>query len=329
VANTNKYKQPVATQLKGYSMFLIVLLLLLVSFLPAMWNEAISYSSESSSMLSNYPEVAKWLAANMKPNECALVPFPDVFTSIEPELKQRFIGYSALWQYSGNYVAADNTFQEILSVRNSLIEFATLENIKFIVVGPNDLQSAKLFENTQNDNLTLHMFSLATFHSLGPLWNEGLSVYRFNSNVEEKLRIIPSSNALLINSQGNTTFCFKSGQLEINYTGDARVYIPFNFSSSDLQNIQFFASMKNSSGKGGDIVLYFDKNGDGIWSGWDVDQGITLSFNSPSEGQDASILQSFSKIENNLVQIGFILNSPTPATLTVTNLSFYQTIGWN
>lgn len=291
-----------------------------------MWNTAHNYSYTSSYLMKNYPEASEWLLRNIEPTEKIIVPFINVFESIEPNLKEYLVEYSEVWQYANVFLKADNSLEDILEVRNALIDVINFANIKYIVVNSNDPYCSRLFDGEYNDNLRLHLTKVKVFHTPDSAWNDPLNIYRFNPFVEERLNFVSIAGFSEYRTNGVVQLNFNSVGIEIDFENESRIYLPVFLNSSDFESMILLVNVVNlSSTVQGSLVLYFDKDGDEKWGGWNVDYGITIPFKEPDSQSEMWMYESFAEIEYNLLQIGIILDSSTPEHFTIKRISLFET----
>jgi len=300
---------------------LFILLILAMSLLPAMWNEAVNYSYSSSYQMSNYPEAARWLVENMEENESALVPFSKVFEGIEPRLIGRLRAWSDVWKDAGISLEADDDPEDLLAVRRYLIQFLKQKNVVYMLNSPNDPYCARLLNSEINDQLVL--FRVRDFYEESSLWNEPITVYSYATGRREIFRLNLTTEPKPFETRGNVTVFFDEFGMHINCQGDSNVYIPIFVNSSPIERLSLSVYMTSmSEAFKGDIVLYLDKDGDGSWGGWDKDTGITTPI--PQKPPSMIFMKDFYNIEYNIIQIGLAFYGESRQFLAIETIVFYE-----
>jgi len=304
--------------------FFLVFLILIMSLLPAMWNEAVNFSYNSSFMMENYPEAAKWLVLNMGANETALVPVIEIFEALEPDLKGRLVRYSDIWEGANVVLEADNDLEDILTVRRYLVKYLKQEKTSYIVVSQNDPYSGRLFEREVQDELVL--FKVIEFHSEGSIWNERITVYKFASVRREIFSLALTTEPQKYETRGDIDVSFGETGMAILYEGDSGVYIPLFLNSSVIEKLLLTVHVTQMSSQvEGNIVLYLDKNGNGKWDNWDVDGGILIPLPEKTPSFWGILMsQEFYKIGYDIVMVSLVLNSESPQTIAVKFITFYE-----
>lgn len=313
--------------MKVHLKFFLVFLILIMSFIPAMWNEAANISYSSSYQMKNYPEAAEWLLENMDENELAIVPMIGVFETLEPDLRGKLVHYSDIWKGAGIPLKADNDLIDILTVRRYLLKYLKQKNIEYIVVSPVDPYSARLFKNEITDELAL--FEVIKFHSEGSLWNDPITIYKPVGARREifKLTFNSTEPTFDYHTRGDFILNFTSTGMAIRYEGASSVYIPTLVNSSGIENLFLSVHLTEmSSGVEGNIVLYLDKNGNDQWDDWDVDTGILIPLpNKTSFGYGILFSEELYKIGYNIVQVGIVLfGASQQQSITVWSITFYE-----
>jgi hypothetical protein len=296
-----------------------------------MWQKASTLSGDSSTSLGAFVGAPEFLSKNLGQNEVALVPMIDVFYALNPGLHDKLIDYKALWDSAGVVLMADTTTSEVLRVRNYFIDFLKKNSqVKYIVRDWVDPYDIRIYELNVKDELMLllHEMKMLPF-MLSTGWSNQVTIYnrvqytplfamKFSSSPKQYFTI-PSNAYVKFDSNGVTIQ--KSGQ----WVG---FYLPLdvgiNASRQNYLTLQFRPDIENLSLS---LVFYYDKNGDGVFSGYDVDYTKGTNFNQTQKGwakdEWHQIALGIPQEENPLVQISIITQGGTYGTLTLANLEVY------
>jgi len=113
-----------------YALFTVLLLVII----SVMWNNSIEYTENHSIPMESFYKAAKWLSNNLEGDKIALVPNHEVFYVLEPQLRDKVMGYETIFELSGVPLRANITDSEIATVRQNLREqIEKNENLKYLV----------------------------------------------------------------------------------------------------------------------------------------------------------------------------------------------------
>lgn len=293
-----------------------------------MWQKASIMSKDASSSLDVFVETSEFLFQNLKQDEKALVPMPTTFYVMNPELRDKLIEYKSLWDSSGIIFQANTSKEEILKVRSHFIDFLKeTPQVKYIVHDWVDPYAKHIFESIVNDELMplFNQVKIIPF-TLSTGWSSMITIYErmhYTPVYAMNFSSTPSGVATL---PKNASINYDSNSMTINKVGSRTgIYFPFDREiNSSKQN--YLTMQIKTYGEDLDLTLvfYYDKNKDGIFSGYDVDYVKTAIFYQNEEGWISNewytTYHVVPKAEDPLVQIGIIMNGHENGTLTISKL---------
>ena len=106
---------------------------LLVSSSYIMFRDALESASVKDEVMKTLTLSGDWLSQNLKNDELAIVPLPEVFGVENPDLEPRMIPYETFWDLAGVQYRADLANHEVLQVWTELLEFISANNVKYLV----------------------------------------------------------------------------------------------------------------------------------------------------------------------------------------------------
>ena len=150
-----------------------------------MWQKALKLSNDGSTSLSTFVEASNWLSKNLKDDQVALTPMPDVFYILNPELKEKLIHYKSVWDSAGIILQANTTKDEILKVRSNLLKFLKENSkIKYVVRDWIDPYAKNLYEVNVNDELMILLQEVEEFSfTLSTGWSDKITIYEKAQNI--------------------------------------------------------------------------------------------------------------------------------------------------
>jgi len=276
-------------------------------------------------------DASRWLSANLKDNETALVPTSGVFVTTNPELKDKLLDYHFLWTASGIFLWGNTAIDEVMKVRNYFVNFLK-ENtqVKYVVRDWVYRYAERLYEVTVNDELMLLLREVEVIPSrLVGNWTRILTIYErvqyttlFAMNLSsppEQYHTIPSDAHIQFGSNG--TMIQKVGPrvgfylpLEVVINASRQNYLTMQV-KLDLENLDLL------------VVFYYDKNGDGKFSGFEIDYAKSVSFNQTKlgwvKGKWYKIAQTIPNADDPVVQIGIIMTGDIDGVVTLKDLTVY------
>lgn len=275
-------------------------------------------------------DASDWLSENLKENEVALVPSATLFFFANQSLKGKLLDYRSLWDSSGLTLRANVTKDELLRVRGHLIEFLKEnEHIRYVVRDWVYPYAERLYDATTGDELMLQLQQVQEIpFTVGRVWTRIITIYEkmqytmlFAVNFTsppKQYSTLPSnasefdSNGVTIQKAGTRVGFYLS--LEVGIDASKQNYLTMQF-KLDVENV--------------DLILgfYYDVDGDGQWSGYDIDNYVGVRFNQTQQGwvkaEWHQIVQTIPNAADPIVQIAVIADGGTSGTLTLANLVVY------
>ena len=299
-----------------------------------MWEKALIYSKDASDSLSVFIEASEWTSKNLKEGEIALIPMPDIFYVANPELKNKLVDYRSLWRSAGVILQANTTKEEILKVRSYFVNFLKEnQQVKYVVRDWVDPYSKPLYEANVNDELAILIREAKVIpFTLSTGWSSKITIYQrvqysilFSielTSPPKQFFTLPRDVLVQYDSDGATI-----------HTADPYVgfYLPFEEGINDSkQNYLTMLIKPDVEDLELTLVFYYDKNRDGVFSGYEIDYVKSATFSQNKlgwvTGEGYTIYQVIPKADDPVVQIGIILMDDKNGTVTLRNLTVYTEI---
>lgn len=277
-------------------------------------------------------EASNWLSQNLGQNDVAVAPATGLFYSANPSLKGKLIDYRSFWDASGIALQADTTEDDVLKVRSYFLEYLKSNpQVKYVVRDWISPLAERLYEASTSDELMMQLQQIKEIpFVLAGGWARIITIYEkmqytrlltmnFTSAPEQYFTL-PSDASVVFDSNGvtiqkaNTRVGFYL-PLETDVDASRQAYLTMRL-KLDVENV--------------DLILgfYYDVNGDGTWSGYDIDNyfGVKLSQAQKGwvQGQWYDLVQSIPVAAAPIVQIAVIADAGTSGTISISNLVFYN-----
>lgn len=297
-----------------------------------MWQKALVFSKDGSNSLSVFIEASEWLSKNLKEDEIALVPMPNVFYVANPELKDKLVHYRSLWDSAGVILQANTTEDEILKVRSYFVSFLKENSqVKYVVRDWVDPYAKLLYEANINDELMILIREAKVIpFTLSTGWSSKITIYEqveYTTSFTIELSSPPKQfftlpPDVLIQYDSDGTAIQKVG-LRVGF------YLPpekgINSSKQNYLTMQIKLDVEDSELM---LVFYYDKNRDGIFSGYEIDYVKSAIFSKAEQGWVASewyrIYQVIPKADDPVVQISMIVTGDEDGVLKLSDLIVYS-----
>jgi len=305
-----------------YAFFLVILLIL---WIPNMWMSGFSNSKMANQTMGLYRKTSQWLATNLKGNDVAIVPVEVVFHILDCKLRNKTVPYKLFWDKAGVTIRADNTLEEYYKVREQLVRFI-MENksVKYVVVDWMDGYCRPIFSLNVADELT---FLLQEAHEEAIIrpheWVPRIRVYKIARNWEtvfyynfsvppEKynFRVFGNCTGNYSNdSEGLSLHLYKAekGSVAIFY-----LPLPSPIDIAGNKTIAILAKLNMTCNNSEvELDMYFDKNRDGVFSGYDIDyiKTVVSSFEQlqQSSMDGLTLIKQVNHLSDPIVQIAIRL----------------------
>jgi hypothetical protein len=276
-------------------------------------------------------DASKWLSENLKENEIALVPSIGLFYLANSSLRGKLVDYYTLWDSSEIMLRANTTREEILEVRSYFIDFLKTDtHVRYVVRDWIYPYAERLYDVAAGDELELQFHKVQEIpFKIGVGWSRIITIY-------ERLQYTPVLNMYFTSapkqyftSPSNATVSFGANGATIQKT-DTRVafYLPLetgiDASKQAYLTAKFELDVENVSLM---LGFYYDVNGDGVWSGYDVDNYIGIRLNQTQQGwikgQWYHLVQVIPTATNPIVQVALIAEEGTTGAIMLANLTVY------
>jgi hypothetical protein len=314
---------------------LALLLIIGLAFLlhaSLMWENAVIYSSDASSSLGVFQQASNWISQNLQQGEKALVPSIQTFYVNNPNMAGQLISYSSVWNSANITLQANTTDSDITIVRNYLIMLLK-ENpsIKYVVIDWIDPYGNKIFDLKANDELMFLLKEVKIFpFTLSTGWSNKITIYStvaFSNKFTLSFSSPPNDS---FTSPENLSINYDSNGATI-YTNDLAAGIYVQLASeltSFTQNYFTLTIRTNITQANLQVLFYYDKNKDGVFSGYDVDYVKSVDFSSTSCGwtnDTASKIFGVIPAEpDSIVQIGFIVIGNNTGQFNISNFQIFS-----
>jgi hypothetical protein len=303
-----------------------------------MWQGALTASKDTSIPLGTFVEASDWLSKNLKQEEIAVVPFLVVFSVLNPELRDRLVDYSIVWQSAGVQIGERGDIERLQSLREYFINFLQGNwSIRYVVRDWGDPYVRSLFDAPASDELMflLREVKVVPF-TLSSGWSSKITIYevvRYTTLFSFGLSYPPQRYST---DPSNLRIQYSWSGATIDKTG-SRVgfYLPLdagiNASRQNYLTMQIKPDVE-------ELVLllafYFDGNGNGYWDGYNsTDYVETLTLDQTRlgwiRGQWYMIYQTLPTPDypdNPIVQIGIVATGKQYGAITISNLIVYMEI---
>lgn len=308
------------------------LLIVMLIFAYHLVEPGLNFARNSSDVLASFADASTWLKENLKEGELAIVPFSDVLNSLAPELYGRLIHYSTVWKGGGILLTANTSTEEILWVRRFLDHLLqSKEEIKYLVVDTLDPYGQLLFKDTTMDRLSLRVVKAIEFAQRSGYTNR-IKIYQVYRHLNEilyyNLTQIDKDWFLLL--EGDVEHVNEIGFHLTAEQKRACLWIDMpsvkTFGRPLAINLTVKPEDENSVLK---IGFYFDVDGDGTWSGYEIDKTTFLEVSPIKDGgSEQYYSQSILPTGYPLVRIGLILllseNSSIISRITIREFSLLE-----
>lgn len=315
---------------------LIVLFISISSFYAfhsfSMWQKAFTSANNNSISLSPFIKASAWLSANLKQNEIAIVPMLDVFSAVNPELRDKLIDYKSLWDSAKVVLKADTTNEDVLKVRNYFITFLKENSqVRYVVRDWVDPFAKYLYEATTNDELMFLLREVETMSfKQSDGWGNQITIYERMQLATLFAMKFSSPPKQFFSIPSNTSIQFTADGVTIQKVGErAGFYLPLEIridaSKQNYLTMQFKLDLENV-----DLILgfYYDVDRNGEWSGYGIDNFAGMRFKQTWQGwvkgEWHQIIQATPNAADPVVQIAVIVEAGTDGTITLANLTVFS-----
>ncbi len=254
---------------------LLVLTMFYLLNINFMWQNAIIYSKDASSSTGVFVDASKWLSSNLGAEDLILVPMSDVFSVVNSGINTRFVSYRSIWDSAGVVLQANTTDSEVLQVREYMIALLKEDpHVKYVVRDWVDPYATRLYKVKANDELMalIHEVKVIPF-TLSTGWSSEVIIYQRMAfkEIYGTLLTAPPPQSFTI-----------PAQTEINYTAEGTtlkkvddsvgLYLPLEQPINSSKNHYISIEIRNNiEGTKLMFLFYYDMDGDGEFSGYDID----------------------------------------------------------
>jgi hypothetical protein len=297
-----------------------------------MWKNAVTFSEDASISSGVFQQSSNWISQKLEQGEIALVPSSQIFYVSNPEMAGSFVSYSSLWKSAGIVLQANTTDSDVSIVRQYLIKMLK-ENpeIKYLVRDWVDPSDYKIFNSKSNDELMILLNEEKVIpFTLSTGWSNKITIYSRVAFSNQFTYSFSQSSSNLFTRPENLSIDYGSNGATLNKLSESTgVYLPLDTKLSaaakNYFTLDIYTDLKSGSLQ---VVFYYDKNNDGVFSGYDVDYVKSLEFSSNSSDWSNNTLHQIYGIippaVNKIVQIGFIVNGNQTGKFTISNFKFYS-----
>ena len=293
-----------------------------------MWQSALTSSKDASIALGAFVEASEWLSERLKQDEIAVVPSPEVFTVLNPELRNKLVDYKSIWHLAGVGLRERGDRDRLQRLRSYFIDFLQGNwAVKYVVRDWGELYVTSLFRAMVSDDLMFHLREVKTVpFTLSTGWSSQMTIY-------EVVRYTTLFSIGLSYSPKEYSTIPSDVRIHYGWTGatiekvDPRVgfYLPLeagiNASRQNYLTMQIKLDVEDLELM---IGFYFDKNRDGKFSGYEIDYAESVIFNQTKlgwvKGEQYTIYQALPMAEDPIVQIGIIATGNKDGAITLSNL---------
>jgi hypothetical protein len=283
--------------------------------------------------MSSFVTASSWLSERLNQGEIAVVPTPEVFETLKPNLQGRIIDYQSIWNSAGVGFRERADPNKIKALRIYFVNLLiTNSSIKYVVRDWVDPYAQLLFENNDELVATLKEVEVIPFR-LSTSWSSQISIFesvRYAPLPPIDLRTAPIS---FHTHPTNVNVTFGLDGALIHKDGpQAGFYLELkpgiNSSRQSYSSAQFELDLENANLT---LTFYYDANHDGIFSGYDSVDYVRSGIFSQKErgwvkGKWYTIYQGIPVSNDPVVQIGIILNGDQSGTLTFAKATVYQEV---
>jgi uncharacterized protein YqiB (DUF1249 family) len=318
----------------GLLIILTVFSYLYASHAVSMWQTALLDSRDASIAMGAFIEASQWLSQNLKQDEIVVVPSPEVFRVLNPELRDRLIDYKSIWRAAGVELRERGDIRRIQSVRDYLIDFLQGNwSIKYVVRDWGEVYVRSLFDAAVNDELMLLLREAKVVpFTLSTGWSSKMTVYEvvryttlFNAELSYPPRnyfMYPSNASIQFDSSGAT---IQKPNWRVGF------YLPLEARIDTSRQNYLTAQIQLEAEN---IVLlmafYFDKDGDGEFTSYERDEATSIILNQTklgwARGRWYTIYQTLPKSIYPIVQIGIVAPGEKSATIRLSGLVVHSEI---
>jgi hypothetical protein len=138
-------------------------------YLSQMHENAIEYTEDNSITMASFVKAKEWLSSNLHEGKIALIPHPTVFYALAPELKANLKGYKTIWESTGVILQANTTDNEVMKVRQNLIEFIEKNRqLQYLVIDWDYSYSNPIFKTRSCKDLDYTLIQIESFDFVQP-----------------------------------------------------------------------------------------------------------------------------------------------------------------
>jgi hypothetical protein len=323
-------RTPALTSRKLYVFLLTVLIF------PFVYNtsmEGLTLSQSASQTMGLYEKTSLWLATNLKEGEVAIVPLKVVFDTLNVDLRNKTIPYKIFWDKAEVSLKADNTKEEYFKVQEQLINFiGENTSVRYVVVDWMDEYCKPILYYSLGVNNELD-YLLREVHKESLIipgqWIPQIRVYEivhYTTLFAIELSTPPKQFFTL--PRDVITQYDSDGVHLQKASSTVGFYLPLNepivLPNKSYLTVQIKLDVKDSELM---LVLYYDKNRDGFFSGYGIDYIKSATFNQTklgyAEGQWYTIYCNIPKTDDPIVQIGIKVTGDKNGTVLLRNLIVY------
>jgi hypothetical protein len=161
---------------------------LLVIFIPSMWNYAGTFSEDHSTIMQSYAFATHWLSSNLNEDDIVFLPSGYVFWSSDPSLASKTESYKTVWDSSHIILRANTTESEISKVRQELRN--TIHNdkhVKYLVLDWVDPYEVLLFKKNGCESFDDGLQEIKVFSFITPhdKWKNQITICKIQ-NITKK-----------------------------------------------------------------------------------------------------------------------------------------------
>jgi hypothetical protein len=294
-----------------------------------MMQKAIVDSSDSSLAMGTFSEASRWLSKMLKPSEKAIVPTEFVFEVLNPELKKSLIDCQTIWNLAGVQLFERSSKERVTFLQNWFNEFLRFNpEIKYVVRDWVDEYDRYLFENNNKLVSTLSEVETIPF-TLSTGWSNKITIFeqvQYATALYENFSIKPDQFHV---HPSNVSLTFDAGLNIIKNMQQVGFYLELkNGLSISKRSYALLNTTFNLENSILTIVFYYDKNRDGIFSGYNstdyVKSGVFSQLEQGYISGKPTLLYQLIPIEPDpIVQIGFIASGSENGVIVLNSLTTF------
>jgi len=277
-----------------------------------MWQGALTSSRDVSTAMGTFVEASEWLSERLRQDEIAVVPSPEVFYVLNPELRGKLVDYKSLWDSARVSFRERGNLEKLLRLRWYLINFLQGNlSVRYIVRDWGEPYAKHLFEAPINDELMLLLREVKVIpFTLSTGWSSKITIYQRAQYT--------ALFAIVLTSPPNQSFTLPPDVI-IQYDSDGATiqkagprvgfYLPIeeeiNSSKQNYLTMQIKLDVEDLELM---LLFYYDKNRDKMFSGYDIDYVKSATFSQTEQrwvaGEWYKMYQVIPKADDPVVQIG-------------------------